>query len=144
MIWSVSTLNDGTHCVISGCLLYLSCFASSLLWCLSYGPLVTGLLTTFLLFFLLVDADTITIAAHLDYPRCLWDRTLHLLLDSMVLWFWCVFGLCMMNALGLVSMRLCAGLMGRRSAGNLPSLRFSSGMTLTQVPFYFSHNPVTA
>ncbi|RXN29165.1 histidine--tRNA cytoplasmic isoform X1 [Labeo rohita] len=38
-----------------------------------------------------------------------------------------------MNALGLVSMRLCAGLMGRRSAVNLPFLRFSSGMTLSQI-----------
>ncbi|XP_048032448.1 histidine--tRNA ligase isoform X1 [Megalobrama amblycephala] len=38
-----------------------------------------------------------------------------------------------MNALGLVSMRLCAGLMGRRSAAHLPSLRFSSGMTLSQI-----------
>lgn len=46
---------------------------------------------------------------------------------------------CIMNALGLVSMRLCAGLMGRRSAVHLPSLRCFSGMTLSQVPFYFSH-----
>ncbi|KTF73557.1 hypothetical protein cypCar_00033243 [Cyprinus carpio] len=38
-----------------------------------------------------------------------------------------------MNALGLVSMRLCAGLMGRRSAVNLPFLRFSSGMTSSQI-----------
>lgn len=61
-------------------------FASSLLWCLSYGPLVTGLLTTFLLFFLLVDADTIIIiTAHLDHPRCLSNRMVHLLLDCMVL-----------------------------------------------------------
>uniref|UniRef100_A0A8C2CEE8 histidine--tRNA ligase n=1 Tax=Cyprinus carpio TaxID=7962 RepID=A0A8C2CEE8_CYPCA len=48
-----------------------------------------------------------------------------------------------MNALGLVSMRLCAGLLGRRSAVNLPFLRFSSGMTSSQVPFYFSHSPGT-
>uniref|UniRef100_A0A672MXD7 histidine--tRNA ligase n=1 Tax=Sinocyclocheilus grahami TaxID=75366 RepID=A0A672MXD7_SINGR len=38
-----------------------------------------------------------------------------------------------MNALGLVSTRLCAGLMCRRSAVNLSSLRFSSGMTLSQI-----------
>lgn len=67
---------------------FLSCFASSLLCCLSYGPLVTGLLTTFLLFFLLVATDiTTTITAHLEYPCCLWDRTDHLWmrLDCMVL-----------------------------------------------------------
>uniref|UniRef100_A0A671LCH4 histidine--tRNA ligase n=1 Tax=Sinocyclocheilus anshuiensis TaxID=1608454 RepID=A0A671LCH4_9TELE len=38
-----------------------------------------------------------------------------------------------MNALGLVSTRLCAGLMCRRSAVSLSSLRFSSGMTLSQI-----------
>lgn len=39
---------------------------------------------------------------------------------------------CIMNALGLF-----AGLMGRRAAVHLPSLRYASGMTLSQVPFSF-------
>ncbi|XP_056328392.1 histidine--tRNA ligase isoform X1 [Danio aesculapii] len=38
-----------------------------------------------------------------------------------------------MAALGLVSMRLCAGLMGRRSAVCLHSLRVCSGMTISQI-----------
>lgn len=98
LIWGVAWLTQFGMLVDFDCL--LSCFASSLLWCLCYWPLVTGLLTTFLLFFLLVATDTTNIiitTAHLEYPCCLWDWTVHLwmLLDRMVLWLVCVcvFGL---------------------------------------------------
>ncbi|XP_055034639.2 histidine--tRNA ligase isoform X2 [Misgurnus anguillicaudatus] len=38
-----------------------------------------------------------------------------------------------MNTLGLISMRMCAGLMGRRTITHLRSIRHSSGMTLSQI-----------